>query len=333
MKKVVLLFMAIVLVVGCLAGCGGKGNEGGKDGKKTLTIAFSYNEQMNAMHTWWENTQKLIEENNNNPDAPYKIEYLFTNADGDLQTQINDVESLIVRKPDVIMIKPVDSDGSVPAFEACMEAGIPVVNDGFTINTENLTSTFILMDHSVVGQMQAKWYENWLNEHPDETLNICYMQSEVSNHDMVVRRDAFYEYMNAHCADRINWLSEKAAGYDANEGAAITEDWLLSFPEVNAIVSPYDETAVAAAEVCKQNGRNDILICGVDGIEASVRAINEGIMAFSICINWNVAAEKSLELAVTIASGEGTPKELNASEWALSVIDSNNVAEYMAQYE
>lgn len=333
MKRILATLLALTLIVCCFAGCGEKGDDAkGSGDRETIVIGYAYNMLANAMTTWWEKTEELISAYNADESNPYFIEYYFCNADSDVQTQISDVESLIVRNPDVIMIKPVDSDGSVPAFEACMEAGIPVVNDGFTINTENLSSTFILMDHHYVGELQAMWYENWLEEHPDETLNICYMQSDVSNHDMVVRREGFYDYMNANCADRINWLSEKAAGYDANEAMAITEDWIQSFPEMNAIVSPYDETAVAAAEVCKAAGL-DVLICGVDGIEASVRAIDAGTMAFTVCISWDVAAEHSFDLAMQIATGQDYPEELNASEYALSIIDADNVADYMALFE
>ncbi len=329
MKRYLAIILAVLMLVTVFAGCGKKDEHGGRE---TIVIGYSYNNNQSAMNTWWTKTEELIEAYNADESNPYFIEYYFHNADSDVDTQISDVESLIVREPDVIMIKPVDSEGSVPAFEACMDAGIPVVNDGFTINTENLSSTFILMDHTVVGEMQAKWYEAWLEANPDATLNICYMQSDVSNYDMVVRREGFVNYMNEHCADRINWLSEKAAGYDANEAADITEDWIQSFPEMNAIVSPFDETAVAASEVCAANGMK-VMICGVDGIEGAVRAIDAGNMSHTVAISWDAAAEHSFQLALDIATGQDYPEVLNASEYALKVIDSTNVAEYMAQYE
>ena len=329
MKRYLAIILAVLMLVSVFAGCGKKEENGGRE---TVVIGYSYNNNQSAMNTWWTKTEELIEAYNADESNPYFIEYYFHNADSDVETQISDVESLIVREPDVIMIKPVDSEGSVPAFEACMDAGIPVVNDGFTINTENLSSTFILMDHIVVGELQAKWYEAWLEANPDATLNICYMQSDVSNYDMVVRREGFVNYMNEHCADRINWLSEKAAGYDANEAADITEDWLQTFPEVNAIVSPFDETAVAASEVCATNGMN-VMICGVDGIEGSVRAIDAGNMSHTVSISWETAAEYSFKLALDIATGQDYDEVVNASEYALKVIDSTNVADYMAQYE
>ncbi len=301
--------------------------------RETLTIGYSYLHLDTAQTIWWETQEKLMEEYNADDSNPYYLEWYFTNAEGDVTTQISDVESLIVRNPNVIMIKPVDSDGSVPAFEACKAAGIPVVNDGFTINTDQVDANLIVMDHYVIGEKQANWFLNWLDENPDETLNYCYMQSEVSNNDMVVRRNGFVETMEAAAEGdykgRINMLAEQAAGYDAQEGANIAEDWLLAFPEMNAIVSPYDETAVAAAQVCNTQGR-DVLICGVDGIESAIRAIDEGIMSFSASINWAVAAEYSLKLAIDVASGGDYEFDTNIAEYTITIVDSSNVADYMA---
>jgi len=54
-------------------------------------------------------------------------ELYFLDAKEDIAKQISDVEDLIAKKCDVIVIDPVDSVGSIPAVRAANKAGIPVV--------------------------------------------------------------------------------------------------------------------------------------------------------------------------------------------------------------
>ncbi len=305
---------------------------GASEERETLKIAYDYMHLDTNLTFWWETQEALMEAYNADDSNPYYLEWYFTNSEGDVTKQIANVEAHIVRDPDVVMIKPVDSDGSVPAFEACWDAGIPVVNDGMTINTDKVNSNLIVMDHYYIGQIQAQWFLKWLDENPDETLNFCYMQADVSNHDFVIRRDGFFdvieEAMNGDYADRIQVLSEQAVGYDAQDGADMAEDWLLAFPDMNCIATPYDEIAVAAAQVCSLQGR-DVMICGVDGIEAAIRAIDEGIMSCTAKIDWAVVAEYSLKLAIDVASGGDYELDTNIAEYTTTLVDGDNVAPYM----
>ena len=83
--------------------------------KETLTIGFSWRSLDEGMTVWWDGTEAAINEYNEG-DNPYTIEYFFTNAESGVDKQISDVESLIVREPDVICIQAVDANGSFPDY-------------------------------------------------------------------------------------------------------------------------------------------------------------------------------------------------------------------------
>ena len=60
------------------------------------------------------------------------IELYITDAQDDPTIQMKDVENLITKNPDAIIIDTCDSDAIVSSIEACNEAGIPV----FTMDRE-----------------------------------------------------------------------------------------------------------------------------------------------------------------------------------------------------
>lgn len=94
--------------------------------RETVVIGASYNSLMNdvftvsktLMETW---AKEPLEE-----DDPY-IDLTIVVADGDTTKQISDVNDLINKGCDAILIDPVDSTAVEPAIQACLDAGIPCV--------------------------------------------------------------------------------------------------------------------------------------------------------------------------------------------------------------
>ena len=349
MKKLLVTMMVVILVV-ALAACsnskpantaatetpstGSTSDTSDTGGRETKVIGFSYLHLDTAMTGWWELDQKLMDEYNADDSNPYYLEYYFTNAEADTAKELANVESLIVRKPDVIMIKPVDSDGSVPAFQAVQAAGIPVVNDGFTINYDGPDCTLIAMDNYYAGRLAGEWYSKYLEDNPDFVMNLCYLNADPSNQDMAARHDGFMDVMNENWGDtgRFIVLSENIANYDANKGMAIAEDWLITFPQMNAIATSYDEIAIAAAQACSAAGR-EVLICGMDGLEGALLCIQEGTMACSIVFDWDQMAVGSFEIIKSIISGEAYDKVFDVSAISTSLCDASNVTEYLKRYQ
>ena len=51
-----------------------------------------------------------------------------TDAQGNVETQLNQIDNFIAEEVDAIVVAPVDSEGTAPGIEACIAADIPVVS-------------------------------------------------------------------------------------------------------------------------------------------------------------------------------------------------------------
>lgn len=90
----------------------------------------------------------------------FGYELIMTNADNDVQKEIADVEDLIAQGCDLIVIVPVDAEAIAPAFAACKEAGIPVID----MDTQYTSGVFgedfittIRSDQYAQGKAAAEW--------------------------------------------------------------------------------------------------------------------------------------------------------------------------------
>lgn len=291
--------------------------------RETIVIGFSFRMLDEAMTRWWETTEVIIEEYNE-ADNPYTIEYYFTNADSDVNTQLSDVESLIVRDPDVICIQCVDAEGSVPAYEAVKAAGIALIDFGFGAQYDECDVVFETINHEYCGQLQAEWINTYLEEHSDEELNIGYIQGSLAVQQMNERYDGFESNLNN---ERATILSMQAADFDASKAMSIAEDWIQTFPTMNAIVSANDEMCVGGLQAFKTAGIS-IVALGMDGGENAINEIKEGYMSATISFDFSKIAEKGVEIALAVATGEEVESNINIGEEVTVLIDSDNVADY-----
>ncbi len=301
------------------------GDEGAGE-KKPLKIGFAWRSLDEGATQWWNGTEAAIAEYNAG-DNPYEIEYFFVNSDQDVDQQISDVESLIVREPDVICLHAIDVDGSVPAFEACTDAGIPVIIYGYPVNYDKAECEFKTIDHYRAGQLQAEWMNSWLAEHPDETVKVGYILGLPGVTDMDVRMNGFLENVDK---DRVEVVATKNCDFNASLAQSTAEDWIQAFPEMNCIVACNDEMAVGALQAFKASNI-DGLVLGLDGGASALQEIADGNMSATVKFDFMVMATEGLKLAIGVATGEYTEPVCDVTGNSCVLIDQSNAAEYMAE--
>ena len=76
----------------------------------------------------------------------------------------------------------------------------------------------------------------------------------------------------------IEVLDEQPADWDVSKVARIWETLLTQHPQIDAAFFHNDDMALAAAEVMKRQGREGILLGGVDAMPPAITAVSEGRM-------------------------------------------------------
>jgi ABC-type sugar transport system substrate-binding protein len=291
-KKTAIILSVLLAAAAVSAPCGGRRDS--PAGSKT--VALSLNALDEYQTEWFGYFQSEVEARG------YQV--VMLNAEGKVDKQISDVESLIQLKPAVIIIRAADSDGAVPAFEACAEAGIPTLDSAFGANYSNTLK--VLQSQYNLCALQAQYCIDWLKANPGKNLKVGYVWGVQGVSGTIDRYNGWKETLLKAYPDRVEILAEKVCNWSAMETMAAVEDWLQAFPEMNCIVAMSDEMAIAAANVLQAARKtlNDCIVVGIDGSPNAQKCLRDGTMSATVYTSKKAEAKFTMDYVERIIKGE-----------------------------
>lgn len=200
---------------------------------------------------------------------------LGTAAEGDYNDQVRNIEDLVTRGVDLIVVVPAEAAALVPAVEAAVASGVPVINLDSPINTDKVVS-FIGSDNVEGGRMAGRFIVEQLGGEGD----VAVIRGRLGNPVELQRYTGFMEIVDEN--EKINKVAEGVANWEADQGFTVMEDLLVANPSIKAVFAEADRMALGAAQALVANGREDILIVGLDGIVEALRGVKEGTLAADV---------------------------------------------------
>lgn len=246
------------------------------------------------------------------------VRVTFSDAQGDISKQLDQIDNFIAQKVNAIVVVPVDYQGIVPGVEKANKAGIPVIALG--IESAGGKYTFVGSKNIDAGRMQGEYMAKVL----PKGAQVVYLQGEPGLYHSKERLEGFTKAMAGRTDVKV--LSNLPANYDRAQGMKVTEDWVQKFPKFDALIAANDQMALGALQALKTAGRKGVLISGIDGTDDALSAIKGGEMAQSIFQNAKGQAEGAFEVVEMIKKGQPAPKEKLIP---FESIVKDNVTQYM----
>ncbi|BFL44758.1 hypothetical protein K420107F6_00470 [Lactonifactor longoviformis] len=247
--------------------------------------------------------------------------YLEGDGANDASKQVSQVENFITQGADLIMISPADSDACAPAVTAANEAGIPIMIVNCKIANQENATCYVGSDDTQAGEMEMEY----IAEQIGGKGNIVVLQG-LDGRDATVKRTEGINSVLENYPD-IKILAMQPADWSVELGMSTVENWLQTM-EFDAVVSQNDEMALGAVQALKANGKENILVIGVDGIEDGLKAVKTGDMIATVLQDAPSIAKKAGEVAEKILAGETVEPEYIVP---FQVIDKNNIDEYYTE--
>lgn len=252
--------------------------------------------------------------------ADPNIDVRFSDANGDISKQLDQIDNYIAQKVNAIIVVPVDYQGIVPGVEKANKAGIPVIALG--IESAGGKYTFVGSKNVDAGRLQGEFMKAKL----PKDAKILYLQGTPGLSHSKERLDGFTEACLKQRPD-VKVLASLTANYDRSEGMKVTEDWIQSFKQFDAIIAANDQMALGAIQALKTANRlKGVLVSGVDGTGDALKAIKDGDMAQSIFQNAKGQAEGAYAVIKTIMAGQPAGDEMLIP---FESIVAENVDKYM----
>ena len=300
MKRFLSMVLAISLLI-ALSGCGAGGNGDSGDGNgngEKFVVGY-----VNSADTDVFDKLKKDEFEKITKDDP-TLDVRFSEANMDVQKQLDLIDNLIAQQVDLIIIVPVDYSGVTPGVQAANNAGIPVICLG--IESEGGDYTFVGCQNRDAGVMQAEF----MAEKLPENAQILYLSGTPGLYHSIERHDGFLETLGDKRPD-VKLLAEQTGEYQRAKGQQVVEDWVQSFSEFDAVVAANDQMALGAIEALKGANRLEgVMVAGVDATADACTAITNGEMAISIKQSAPDLAKYCYETVQKAQKGETLEKEI-----------------------
>lgn len=245
-------------------------------------------------------------------------EVVCSDANLDVNTQINQVENFIVDEVDAIVIMPVDYEGAVPAIEAANVAGIPIIC--CVIDAAGGDKVYVGSSNYECGQAQA----NAAMECLPENAKIVYLAGTPGLNHSNQRYSGFMENFKR---DDVEILAEMPADFETEKGMQVMEDWLQTYDQIDGLISANDTQAYGAMNAMKSVDRlKDCWVIGVDGSYDAFTSIANGEMYGTMFYNGEVQAQNTIKVIERFLAGE---TEIDDVITPFELVTKENVADYM----
>ncbi len=231
-------------------------------------------------------------------------EVLVQSANSDDTRQISDIQALISRRVDVLVIVPHNGGAMAKAVKMAHEAGIPVIAYDRLITDCDL-DLYLTFDNVKVGELQAQYLVDHLQKsgvkkivriHGAKTDHNAVLYKQGQDHVLLpLIKQGKFEVVHEDWAD--DWKPENAKKIT---NAAIT----AIGPNFDAILAANDGTAGGAIQALSEEGlAGKILVTGQDAELSACQRIANGTQAMTIYKPLARLAKQAAETALKLAQG------------------------------
>ena len=186
--------------------------------------------------------------------------------------ELGNVEDLLVKGIDVLLINPTDSDAVVSSVKAANRSKIPVVTLDRAANGGNVVS-HVASDNVLGGEMAG----NFIVEKLGGKGKVVELEGIPGTTAARDRGTGF----NKAAAGKLEVVAKQAADFDRTKGLNVMENILQAQPEIQAVFANNDEMALGALKAIEASGR-DIFVVGFDATDDAVAAVKEGKLAATV---------------------------------------------------
>ena len=224
---------------------------------------------------------------------------------GNLIKQVQQIEDVIQRGVNGIVLVPSDSVGTVPAVEKAIAAGIPVINDGIATKSSKVTA-FVGEPSYAMGKLQAVYIAEQLKGEGEVILFLGPAGLDLSN----FRGKGFKDYMSRY--PKIKIVAEKYTGTTSAETMKAMEDFLQAFPNVNAVYTFNGPIMIGVVQALRAAGKKpgDVIVTTLD-LEVETERLMKDNWCQMVVVSEPVRmARLAIRAAVDAARGKEVVKEI-----------------------
>lgn len=237
----------------------------------------------------------------------------IADAHHDVLKQVNDVEDMLQKGIDILLINPTDSVGIQPAVISAHQAGVTVV--AVDAQAHGPIDAFVGSENYDAGLQAGEYLAKYLNGKGKvailDGIPVVPILERVRGFE-----DAMKKYPGIQIINRQNGKQERVTSLN------VTENMLQSAPDLAGIFSVNDTGALGALVAIKSS-KSNVKLVSVDGQSEAVKEIEKGNSPFIATVAQFPRDEIRIALGIALAHhwGAEVPKSIPVK---VKLIDQDN---------
>ncbi len=256
-----------------------------------------------------------------------------TTSDGqnDMAKQIADVEDMVAKGVNLLILNPRDPEGLVPTADAATKAGVKVIVMDSSISTKANVVTQVRSSNDMNGFMVGQWLASATK---GQDLKIILLSGDKGNE---VGRDRRLGVLKGLAEGQLNNSGETSfeivgqgwGGWSHEGGLAAMEDLLTAHPDANVVLGENDSMVLGAMKALEASGKSDVLVlAAADGQKEALALIKEGKYGATGLNDPDLVARTAVDIGLKALKGELPSDFPKLNLTTPDVITKENVDKY-----
>ena len=225
-------------------------------------------------------------------------------TEGDTASQLDVLMTMADMDYDVIIVSPIDGTNLIPGIVKCNENGVKVINLGPGVDTEALAEAGGHLDATITVAFteQGETVANDMISRLPDGGQVAIIAGLAGAGQSEGRTSGAKEVFEA--TEGIELVAVQNCDWDATMAYDATKALITEYPDLKGIFCCNDTMALAAVEALAAEGKEDVLVYGVDFTDDARAAIMEGTMTGSMSYSSQRYTKAALQMAVMLNEGE-----------------------------
>lgn len=308
--RLVSILMVPVLTGILCAGCGGNNQSSASGGKSKIVVGFS---MATLKEDRWLRDRDIFT-------AKAKqegIDVIVSNANNDSQIQYEQVQDMIRRKIDVLVIAPQDRNAAAKCVQEAKKAGIPVISYDRLVCNAN-ADVYISFDIVKVGELQADALLNTVpaggylivNGSKDDNNTALSHQGVMNRLEGPIKNGKVQLLAESWVED---WRRENAYSF-------VSEQLRLHPNQVKAIIAGNDSLAWGAIDaLAEAKLAEKVMVVGEDADLAACQRIVDGTQLLTVYKPIDKLVEQTVQTCKLLAAKQKVPSTKTISDGTYNV--------------
>ena len=232
------------------------------------------------------------------------IKLIVTDSQDNPATEARNIEDLIIKKVDALLINPTDSSAIAPSVFKANKAGIPVFTVDRSANSGKVVA-HIASDNVAGGAMAGEFLIKKINGKG----KVVELEGIAGSSAAIDRGKGFNQVVSNNSGVIV--VAKQTANFNRAEGLRVFENILQAQPDIDGVFAHNDEMILGAIQAAQAAGRaKGIVFVGFDAVDDAVNAVKAGTLEATVAQQPAVIGELGVKTAVDYLNGKSVQQNI-----------------------